>query len=176
MTIRGVHTMYYSSEPDALRAFLRDQLGFPATDVGGGWLIFDLPQADMGVHPTSGDPANGTQYLSFYCDDVHASVQQLRARGVEFIDEGERSGLWPGHSLQDAGRAHRRVVPAALPPGRQDIVRQRVKVASRFPANGCAGGRARCHAGSASSRLSQTSGMYTSTIRSCSVTPGPAFT
>lgn len=92
MTIRGVHTMYYSSEPDALRAFLRDQLGFPATDVGGGWLIFDLPQADMGVHPTSGDPANGTQYLSFYCDDVHASVQQLRGRGVEFIDEVNDQG------------------------------------------------------------------------------------
>jgi hypothetical protein len=49
--IRGVHTMFYSSEPDALRAFLRDKLGFPAFDVGGGWLIFDLPEADMGCHP-----------------------------------------------------------------------------------------------------------------------------
>src|SRR5579871_494919 len=49
--IRGVHTMFYSSEPEALRAFLRDKLGFPATDVGGGWLIFDLPEADMGCHP-----------------------------------------------------------------------------------------------------------------------------
>ena len=37
--IRSVHTMFYSSEPEALRAFLRDKLGFPATDVGGGWLI-----------------------------------------------------------------------------------------------------------------------------------------
>ncbi|HEY3156339.1 MAG TPA: hypothetical protein VGK76_06930 [Candidatus Eisenbacteria bacterium] len=40
--IRGVHTMFYSSEPDKLRAFLRDKLGFTATDVGNGWLIFDL--------------------------------------------------------------------------------------------------------------------------------------
>ena len=37
--IRGVHTMFYTSEPEALRAFLRDMLGFPATDVGGGWLV-----------------------------------------------------------------------------------------------------------------------------------------
>ena len=48
--IRGVHTMFYSSEPGALRAFLRDKLGFSATDVGEGWLIFDVPEADMGCH------------------------------------------------------------------------------------------------------------------------------
>src|SRR5437870_1686430 len=56
--IRGVHTMFYTSEPEALRAFLRDKLGFPATDVGDGWLIFDLPEADMGCHPA--DPQHGT--------------------------------------------------------------------------------------------------------------------
>ena len=49
--ITGVHTMFYTSEPEALRAFLRDKLGFPSTDVGGGWLIFDLPDAEMGCHP-----------------------------------------------------------------------------------------------------------------------------
>jgi len=41
--IRGVHTMFYSSQADALRAFLRDKLGLSATDIGQGWLIFDLP-------------------------------------------------------------------------------------------------------------------------------------
>ena len=50
--IRGVHTMFYSSEPEAFRAFLRDKLGFPFTDVGEGWLIFEMPEADMGCHPT----------------------------------------------------------------------------------------------------------------------------
>ena len=52
--IRGVHTMFYSSEPEALRAFLRDKLGLTSyTDVGEGWLIFDLPEADMGcIRPT----------------------------------------------------------------------------------------------------------------------------
>ena len=49
--IRGVHTMFYSSEADKLRIFLRDKLGFSATDIGGGWLIFKLPEADMGCHP-----------------------------------------------------------------------------------------------------------------------------
>ena len=87
--IRGVHTMFYTSQPEALRAFLRDKLGFSATDVGGGWLIFDLPEADMGCHPAEapdGRPS-GTHYLSFYCDDVEKTVKELRARGVCFTDE-----------------------------------------------------------------------------------------
>jgi catechol 2,3-dioxygenase-like lactoylglutathione lyase family enzyme len=82
--IRGVHTMFYSSEPEALRAFLRDKLGFPATDVGGGWLIFDLPEADMGCHPSEGGAPSGTHDISFYCDDIEATVAELKSKGVEF--------------------------------------------------------------------------------------------
>ncbi|MCI0741694.1 MAG: VOC family protein [Gemmataceae bacterium] len=84
--IRGVHTMFYTSEPEALRAFLRDKLGFPATDVGDGWLIFDLPEADMGCHPADpneGAPS-GTHDISFYCDDIEKTVAELKARGVVF--------------------------------------------------------------------------------------------
>ena len=86
--IRGVHTMFYSSEPEALRAFIRDKLRFSFTDVGQGWLIFDLPEADMGCHPAgSEDGASpGTHNISFYCDDIDRTVAELRARGVEFTD------------------------------------------------------------------------------------------
>jgi hypothetical protein len=84
--IKGVHTMFYSSQPEALRAFLRDKLRFPFTDVGEGWLIFDLPEADMGCHPA--DPGHGapsgTHNISFYCDDIQKTVSELKARGVEF--------------------------------------------------------------------------------------------
>lgn len=80
--IRGVHTMFYSSEPEALRAFLRDKLGLPHTDVGDGWLIFDLPEADMGCHPANpkeGAPS-GTHDISFYCDDIERTVAELKGR------------------------------------------------------------------------------------------------
>ena len=53
--IKGVHTMFYSSEVEELRTFIRDKLGFRGTDVGGGWLIFDIPEADMGCHPADGE-------------------------------------------------------------------------------------------------------------------------
>src|ERR1700693_5595628 len=84
--IRGVHTMFYSSDATALRVFLRDKLGFPATDVGQGWLIFDLPEAEMGCHPAEPEKGavTGTPDISFYCDDIEKTVAELSARGVEF--------------------------------------------------------------------------------------------
>jgi predicted enzyme related to lactoylglutathione lyase len=86
--IRGVHAMFYSSDAQALRAFIRDTLDFPCTDVGEGWLIFDLPEADMGCHPAGpGAGGAGRHEISFYCDDILATVAQLRARGVEFTDD-----------------------------------------------------------------------------------------
>jgi hypothetical protein len=87
--IKGVHTMFYTDKPDELRAFLRDKLRFPFTDVGGGWLIFDLPQADMGVHPShdADGKRNATHNISFYCDDIHATVKDLKSRGVEFTGD-----------------------------------------------------------------------------------------
>ena len=85
--ITGVHTMFYSSEVEALRALIRDKLGFPCTDVGGGWLIFDLPGAELGCHPTGpGNAPSGTHYISFTCDDIETTVADLQSRGVEFED------------------------------------------------------------------------------------------
>jgi catechol 2,3-dioxygenase-like lactoylglutathione lyase family enzyme len=92
--IRGVHTMFYSSEAEALRAFLRDKLGFPASDVGHGWLIFDLPEAEMGCHPVdeAKGATSGRHDISFYCDDIETTVSELKSRGVEFtgpvVDQG----------------------------------------------------------------------------------------
>src|SRR5438552_4005559 len=84
--IRGVHTMFYSSELEAFRAFLRDKLRFPCSGVGDGWLIFDMPEADMGCHPadTAEGAPSGLQSICFYCDDIEKTVAELKARGVEF--------------------------------------------------------------------------------------------
>jgi catechol 2,3-dioxygenase-like lactoylglutathione lyase family enzyme len=86
--ITGIHTMFYTSEPEALRAFIRDKLGFPFTDVGRGWLIFEAPEADLGCHPandSAGAPP-GTHSVSFYCDDIQKTVAELKARGVRFTE------------------------------------------------------------------------------------------
>src|SRR5437899_1015997 len=86
--IKGVHTMFYSSDAAGLRTFFRDKLGLPATDVGEGWLIFDLPEADLGCHPADaggedGAPS-GTAHISFYCDDIKQTVADLENKEVKF--------------------------------------------------------------------------------------------
>ena len=91
--IRGMHAMFYSSQAQALRAFLKDKLDLKSSDVGDGWLIFDAAEADLGVHPTQGsDATSGTADISFYCDDIAQTVQELRARGVEFTQPVEDHG------------------------------------------------------------------------------------
>jgi catechol 2,3-dioxygenase-like lactoylglutathione lyase family enzyme len=90
--IRGVHAMFYSDQAEAARAFLRDRLGLPSTDVGEGWLMFDLPEVELGCHPTGQGPPAGTHDVSFTCDDLERTVTELRGRGVEFegdiVDRG----------------------------------------------------------------------------------------
>lgn len=93
--IRGVHTMFYSSQADELRAFIRDVLGFSYTDVGEGWLIFDAPEADLGVHPSDASQPHaraGTHAISFYCDDILRTVAGLQAKGVQFTMPVEDHG------------------------------------------------------------------------------------
>ncbi len=87
--IKGMHGLFYTSEPEATRAFIRDKLGLRWADAGDGWLIFEAPEADLGCHPAMAEDGRkpGTHKLSFFCDDIEASVAELRERGVEFIDE-----------------------------------------------------------------------------------------
>lgn len=79
--IDGTHMISFSPDPDADRAFFADVLEFPSVDAGGGWLIFALPPAEVAMHPTEGP---GSQELYFMCDDIEATIAELRAKGVEF--------------------------------------------------------------------------------------------
>ena len=101
--ITGVHAVIFTSDAEGARAFFRDKLDLPAVDAGGGWLIFALLPAEMGVHP-SDEAASHELYLM--CDDVEATVKELRSVGVEFTkpisDEGFGMVTWmkiPGGEL-----------------------------------------------------------------------------
>ena len=60
--------------------FLKDKLGLPFVDGGGGWMIFGIPMAEAAVHP-----ADETRHeISFWCDDIETTVAELRDRGVAF--------------------------------------------------------------------------------------------
>ena len=94
MAITGAHMLLYTSEPEALRAVLRDVFGFKYVDAGEGWLIFRLPPAEVGVHPADGPTfESGMRHqISFMCDDIHKTTAELRARGVTVAGEPEDEG------------------------------------------------------------------------------------
>src|SRR5918993_2973324 len=92
--ITGTHMLFYTTEPEQLRAMLRDVFGFKHVDAGGGWLIFGLPPSEIGVHPAEGPSWDaGTRHLiSFMCDDINRTIAELTSKGVDVdsdtADEG----------------------------------------------------------------------------------------
>jgi hypothetical protein len=100
--IDGVHAIIFSDEAERLRAFFRDVLEFPSVDAGGGWLIFALPPAELAAHPGDGESRHELYLL---CDDIRTTVDELKAKGVEFTREisEERFGLVTALRLPDGG-------------------------------------------------------------------------
>jgi catechol 2,3-dioxygenase-like lactoylglutathione lyase family enzyme len=87
--ITGAHAVIFTSDAERDRAFFRDVLELPSVDAGGGWLIFALPPAELAAHPAD---EGGGHELYLMCDDVHATVAELKAKGVDVAgsisDEG----------------------------------------------------------------------------------------
>jgi hypothetical protein len=80
--INGVHVMLYSADAEADRAFIRDKLRFTGVDAGDDWLIFQLPPAEVAVHP-----AERPEYeMYLMCDDINATLAELKDRGVEIAE------------------------------------------------------------------------------------------
>jgi hypothetical protein len=77
--INGAHIVIYSKDAEADRALLKDTLGFPHLDVGHGWLLFRLPDAEAAVHPSD---ENDKHELFLMCDDLDETVSTLAEKGV----------------------------------------------------------------------------------------------
>jgi predicted enzyme related to lactoylglutathione lyase len=95
MAITGAHMLLYTTEPEALRATLRDVFGWTHVDAGGGWLIFALPPAELGVHPAEGPTyASGVRHqITFMCDDIKSTIGELRGKGVVVKGEPQDEGF-----------------------------------------------------------------------------------
>ena len=87
--ITGMHAIVFSPDAEKVRAFFADVLNLRSVDAGGGWLIFALPPAELAVHPADGD---GHHELYLMCDDIHATLAELRAKGVEVAREVSDQG------------------------------------------------------------------------------------
>jgi hypothetical protein len=87
--IDGVHALFYAKDADRVRSFFKDTLNLGSVDAGHGWLIFALPPAELGIHPTEDKP-----HHEFYlmCDDIQATMKELKAKKVEFAGEVKDQG------------------------------------------------------------------------------------
>jgi hypothetical protein len=101
MKIIGAHSILYTTNADADRAFLRDVLKLPSVDVGHGWLIFGLPPAEVAVHPAS---SSGHE-LYLMCDDIQSFVSQMKTHGLTCEPvQDQRWGLLTTLTLPGGGK------------------------------------------------------------------------
>jgi catechol 2,3-dioxygenase-like lactoylglutathione lyase family enzyme len=87
--ITGIHAIVFSPQAEKVRAFFADVLGMRSVDAGGGWLIFALPPAELAVHPADGASRHE---LYLMCDDIEATLAELRGRGVEVAQDVSDQG------------------------------------------------------------------------------------
>jgi len=85
--ITGAHTLWYSTNPEADRAFLTDVIGLKSIDIGHGWIIFAMPPSEAAVHPADQNSGGGegsmlTAHVYFMCDDLDATLADLTSKGA----------------------------------------------------------------------------------------------
>lgn len=108
--INAAHAIVYAEDAEATRTFFRDVLEMPYVDAHGGWLIFQLPPAELGIHPAmteegAAPPDPMRHELFLMCDDIEATVADLTTKGVEFTSavEDRRFGLFTTFKVPGAG-------------------------------------------------------------------------
>jgi catechol 2,3-dioxygenase-like lactoylglutathione lyase family enzyme len=118
--ITGVHVIVFAPEAERARAFFRDVLALESVDAGGGWPIFALPPAELACHPAEGSEAQHELYLM--CDDLAATLAELRSKGVEGGGRRQRAGV--GHARPHrSARAWAARPLRAAPPVATDLAR-----------------------------------------------------
>ena len=100
--IIGAHTIIYSEDAEADRAFFRDILDLNSVDAGHGRLIYGLPPAEAAFHPAD---RNGAHELYFMSNDLKAEMTSLSNKGVECVAvQDERWGLLTHVQLPGGGK------------------------------------------------------------------------
>lgn len=137
--IGGMHTIFYSKDPDAVRSFFRDVLEFRSVDAGHGWLIFAAPPSELAVHPTE---TNAHPEVYLMTADLDKTAKALQKKGVEFsepiseqrwgrlthfkLPDGQSLGLYEPHHPMAIRMGAAKSAPGKKPKARKPA-RQRGK-------------------------------------------------
>jgi hypothetical protein len=131
--IIGAHSIIYSSNAEADRAFLKDVLGLPHVDAGEGWLIFGLPPAEVAVHPSD---ENDVHEFYLMTGDIQALVASMKQRGVETTPISNQGwGMLTQVALPGGGKLGiyqpRHARPRPHVPGRKSAPRKKAASAKK---------------------------------------------
>ena len=86
--IDGAHVIIYSKDAEADKAFFKNVLQFQNVDVGHGWLIFKLPDAECAVHPSD---ENDLHEFYLMTDDLDAEIVALEKSGTACEDVSQQA-------------------------------------------------------------------------------------
>jgi predicted enzyme related to lactoylglutathione lyase len=124
--LTAIHSLIYSDDPAATRAFFKDVVRWPFVSEGargdqgagssgtGGtdpaeWLIFRTGPSELGVHPTR-EEQEGSDWsaprhhsIALMCDDLDSTITELAARGAEFAGEPQDMGFGRGVMVRVPG-------------------------------------------------------------------------
>ncbi len=76
----GSHLVIFSTDPEADRALMAKLTTGKRVDAGEGWMIYELPPAEIAIHPSGGSTHHE---LHFMCEDIKATRQQLADMGID---------------------------------------------------------------------------------------------
>lgn len=85
--IHGAHTLLFSKNAEADRAFLSDVIGLRGIDIGHGWVIFALPPSEAAVHPADDETESDgmlVAHVYFMCDDLDATLADLAKKHAKY--------------------------------------------------------------------------------------------
>ena len=124
MAITGTHMLLYTTEPEKLRAMFRDVFKWHHVDMGDGWLIFRTPPGELGVHPGEAptDHSGMRHQITFMCDDIHTTINDLRANGVTVQGDVERPRVGYHRHARTPWRRRGDALPAAPSAGGRHLI------------------------------------------------------
>ncbi len=86
--IKGIATIWLPvSDMDAATAFYRDHLGLDVVDHDGDWTEVTAGDQRIGLNATESPSGDGGAVIAFAVDDIDATVEELKGKGVEFSGE-----------------------------------------------------------------------------------------
>ena len=103
----------FAHDAEAASTFFRDVLEFPFSHTGDGWLRF-VPPTELSIHSGGhAEAPEGQHRLYLTCDDIERTVEELKRKGVEFVDSVADQGCGPITRFKVPGAGEVGLVQAA---------------------------------------------------------------